>query len=73
VSAGLRFTPGRTISSMRSSVAASGTTSAAGSRLSRCSIVRGPMIADVTPGWSTTKAMASSIIDSPASSATCAS
>ena len=36
-------------------------------------MVRGPMIADVTAGWLTTNAMASSIIDSPASSATSAS
>src|SRR3954454_24597108 len=37
------------------------------------SIVRGPTIADVTAGWLTTKAIASSITDRPAPSATLAS
>src|SRR5204863_5966068 len=55
---------------MRSRTAAARATSAAGSWLSSCSIVRGPMIADVTAGWLTTKAMASSISGTPASSAT---
>ena len=36
-------------------------------------MVRGPMIAEVTAGWLTTNAMASSISDTPASSATFAS
>ena len=49
-SPGLTFTPGATISSMRSSRAGSSETSAAGSWDSRCSIVRGPMIAAVTAG-----------------------
>ena len=48
---------------------ASSATPAAGSWLSSCSIVRGPMIADVTAGWLTTKAIASSISEMPASSA----
>jgi hypothetical protein len=33
-------------------------------------MVRGPMMAEVTAGWLTMKAMASSIIVTPASSAT---
>jgi hypothetical protein len=40
-------TPGATISSMRSKVAAWSVTSPAGSWLSSCSMVRGPTIAEV--------------------------
>lgn len=54
------------LASMRSRISGVRTTSAAGSWLSSSSLVRGPMIADVTPGRLTTKAMASSIIDRPA-------
>ena len=36
-------------------------------------MVRGPTIAEVTAGWLTTKAIASSISETPASSATAAS
>ena len=43
--------------------------SSAGSWLSSCSIVRGPMIAAVTAGWSVTNASAISISEMPASSA----
>jgi hypothetical protein len=58
---------------MRSSTAASSDAPAAGSWLSSCSIVRGPMIAELTAGWLTTKAMASSMSVTPASPATAAS
>jgi hypothetical protein len=37
----------------------------AGSWETSCSLVRGPMIVDVTPGWLTTKAMASSLRQRP--------
>jgi hypothetical protein len=43
--------------------------SAAGSWDSSCSMVRGPMIAAVTAGWLITNAIAISISDMPASSA----
>jgi hypothetical protein len=46
------------MSSMRSSSGASRVVSAAGSWLSSCSIVRGPMIAEVTAGWLTTNGFA---------------
>ena len=44
-------------------------TSTPASRSSSCSIVRGPRIADVTPGWAITKAIARCVSGSPASSA----
>src|SRR3954469_11902053 len=69
VSAGLTFVPGGTISSMRSRTSSERVTSAPGSCDSRCSIVRGPMIAAVTAGWRITKASAISIRVMPASSA----
>src|SRR3954452_15037122 len=58
---------------MRSRMAVPSVTAAAGSWLSSCSIVRGPMIAEVTAGWLTTKAIASSMSGTPASPATAAS
>ena len=65
--------PGGTISSIRSSTSSESVTSAAESCDSRCSIVRGPMIAAVTAGWRITKAIAISMSVMPASSATRAS
>ena len=61
--------PGNMISSMRSRTSGVRTTSAAPSWLSRCSMVRGPMIAEVTAGWLTTNAIARWTSEIPASSA----
>src|SRR5690606_33368464 len=72
-SAGLRLVPGGTISSMRSSVASSSTTSPASRSPSSCSIVRGPMIAEVTAGWASTNPSARWGRLSPASPASCSS
>src|SRR6202035_663245 len=66
---GVTFTPGGAISSIRSSTSALNVLSAAGSWLSSCSIVRGPMIAAVTAGWLMTNASAISIREIPTSSA----
>lgn len=46
--------PGGTIASIRSSVSSESCASAAARRSSSCSIVRGPMSADVTPGCAIT-------------------
>ena len=62
---GLRFTPGGTISSIRSSTSSESSTSAAPSCDSSCSIVRGPMIGAVTAGWRITNAIAMWISDMP--------
>ena len=71
-SVSFRSTPGGTISSIRSSTSAPRRSSSAGSCDSRCSIVRGPMMGHVTPGCASTNPSASSISDSPASSASAA-
>ena len=57
-SAGLIVRPGGTISSIRSSSDASSSWSIAPICPSSCSIVRGPMIAEVTAGWLITNASA---------------
>ena len=46
------------MASISSSRASSSVVSAPASRSSRCSMVRGPMIAEVTPGWETANAIA---------------
>ena len=50
-SSAAELVPGGTISSIASSRSSSSTTSAAPQLASSCSMVRGPMIADVTAGW----------------------
>src|SRR5260221_9101399 len=58
LSATLIVTPGGTIWSMRSSRSLGRSIPSAAREGSRCSMVRGPMIAEVTAGWRGTKAMA---------------
>ena len=60
---------GGTMASMRSSTSGLSRSSRAGSWDSRCSMVRGPMMGDVTAGCSSTKPSASSMRLRPASSA----
>ena len=64
-----RIAPGGTISSIRSRTSSDSSTSAAPIWDSRCSIVRGPMIAAVTAGWRMTNASAMWIRLMPVSSA----
>ena len=61
------LTPGATSASIASSVAAIEPDVGDASRSSSCSIVRGPMIVDVTAGCSWLKAIARCVRDSPAS------
>ena len=65
MSLAFRLVPGGTISSMRSSMSRPSRSSSAGSCDSRCSIVLGPMIGEVTAGCSSTNPSASSIKLSP--------
>ncbi|GAA3092057.1 hypothetical protein GCM10020001_004130 [Nonomuraea salmonea] len=58
-----------TISSMRSSRSSPRVTEAPARRSSSCSMVRGPMIAELTPGWAIANAIARCVSGSPASSA----
>ena len=66
----LTSVPGATILSIASRVAASRRTSTPANASSSCSIVRGPMIAEVTAGCSSTKACAMCVRLTPACSAT---
>ena len=64
------FVPGGTIASIASSTSSDRTTSTAGSWLVSCSIVRGPMIDEVTPGCAIVNAIANCGRLTPAYSAT---